>query len=508
VRHYGSLVHHPGNEALFRAIEMSAISTANGYPFHFHAEGVRGTGKTSIIRAARWVLPPIERVRGCIYNCDPERPHCPEHADLDREELERIGTERVPMPFLELSPSAKLGTVVGSIDLEAVSDPSRPRAALLPGTIPQCHRGILFVDEINRLADVAPELADVLLDVMGTRPGRIQIEETGIPRVELPVTISVWAASNPDEEPGPLEEIRKQLSDRFDLVVPVRRPTDPEHVERVLLTGLGAGAAEVACGSAIAGDAAAEVRGAELAVLGPRLVGVSVPRDIVSLVASLYTEFSLESLRAVEALAWAARLNALLEGRTAASREDVAQVVPLALSHRAGEQVVPRILSYLESRSAGESEAAEAGGTGASRQGEASRDGESDRCDRRIGAEESERSQGRATGVGLGVDSLKSLFRRACDAFGRARDSGGTARPGWGRGLDRARRGFETGAAGSGSTADAGPFEGLRSAGDRAGASPRHVVSPSRRARPLRQLLCSGGPAVRAPGETLGVEAD
>jgi len=53
---------------------------------------------------------------------------------------------------------------------------------MLPGTLPQAHRGIVLVDEVNRLADTAPELTDILLDAMGTKPGRVQIEETVYPR--------------------------------------------------------------------------------------------------------------------------------------------------------------------------------------------------------------------------------------------------------------------------------------------------------------------------------------
>ncbi|MDN5376498.1 MAG: magnesium chelatase subunit, partial [Thermacetogenium sp.] len=150
------------------------------------------------------------------------------------EEIAALGTEQIPVPFLEISHSAKIGTVAGTIDLGKLTNPSRPEAALLPGIIPQAHRGIVFVDEINRLADTSPEITDVLLDAMGTKPGRVQIEETGLPVVEVPVAVSVWAASNPDEEPGPLAEIRRQLSDRFDLVIPMGRPTTPEEVVDIL----------------------------------------------------------------------------------------------------------------------------------------------------------------------------------------------------------------------------------------------------------------------------------
>ena len=237
MQEYGSLIRHEGNRQLFEAVEMSIIAQLWGEPLHLHAEGVRGTGKTTILRAARRILPRIQRIRGCPYNCDPRAPHCPLHAHWDPERIAAHGTEWIPMPFREISPSAKVGTVIGSLDLARLTDGQRPEAALLPGTLAQAHRGIVLVDEINRLADVAPELADCLLDVMGTKPGRLQIEETGLPPVEIPVRVAVWAASNPDEEPGPLEEIRRQLSDRFDLVLDVRRPGEPWLVKRILLLG-------------------------------------------------------------------------------------------------------------------------------------------------------------------------------------------------------------------------------------------------------------------------------
>ncbi|HEY8488546.1 MAG TPA: AAA family ATPase [Thermaerobacter sp.] len=234
---YATLIRHEGNRHLFEAVEMSIIAQLWGEPLHLHAEGVRGTGKTTILRAARRILPRIERIRGCPYNCDPQAPHCPLHAHWTPDQIAAHGTEWIPMPFREISPSAKVGTVTGSLDLARLTDATRPEAALLPGTLAQAHRGIVLVDEINRLADVAPELADCLLDVMGTKPGRLQIEETGLPPVEIPVRVAVWAASNPDEEPGPLEEIRRQLSDRFDLVLDVRRPGEPWLVKRILMLG-------------------------------------------------------------------------------------------------------------------------------------------------------------------------------------------------------------------------------------------------------------------------------
>ena len=341
---YSKLVRHSGNDALFKAVEMSLLAAAAGRPAHLHAEGLRGTGKTSIMRAARQILPPIQRIKGCLYNCHPDHPHCPDHRDLDRQAIASLGLEWVPMPFLEISHSAKVGTVVGSIDLARLTRADRPQAAVLPGTLPQAHRGIVFVDEINRLAETSPELADVLLDVMGTKPGRVQIEETGVPTMEVPVQVSVWAASNPDEEPGPLEEIRRQLADRFDFAVAMARPSDLQVVEDILTL--------TETWDPVGVETDAQEARPDWAVRARQLPLVQATAGLKRLLAMLYTQFSLESLRAVEALYLGSRLHALTQGYREATVADLKAIAAMALRHRVDGDTLARILRFLADQEA------------------------------------------------------------------------------------------------------------------------------------------------------------
>jgi len=380
---YADLVRHPGNEGLHLALEISALGMARGHPMHVHAEGLRGTGKTTIIRAAAHLLPPIRRIAGCPYNCDPARPHCPLHRALAAEDLERLGTETVPAPFLEISPSAKIGTVVGSIDLGRLTDPSAPEAALLPGTLARAHRGVVFVDEVNRLADTGPELADALLDVMGTKPGRLQIEETGLPAVVIPCRATVWAASNPDEEPGPLADIRRQLADRFDLAVAMRRPAEPAAVVAVLgrdefveyagqrrrrpAAAHPAGDGDLAAAAFPDAEAAADPDAA--AGLRQQLHARAaqpvppLPVELRELLARIYCDFQVESLRAVQAWQSAARLLALRAGRPAAEYGDLQRSAPFALRHRLEPEELARLLDHLELGGAPAVESAALAGT-------------------------------------------------------------------------------------------------------------------------------------------------
>jgi magnesium chelatase subunit I len=347
VKAYTELIHHSGNKTLFRAVEMSILAMQVNRPLHIHVEGLRGTGKTTIMRAARDLLPPIQRICGCKYNCHPLHPHCPEHFNLTPDEITAIGIEQIPMPFLEISHSAKIGTVVGSIDLTKLTDAINPTACIMPGTIPQAHRGIIFVDEINRMADTSPDLADVLLDVMGTKPGRIQIEETGLPIVQIPVQVSIWSASNPDEEPGPLEHVRRQLSDRFDMVVRMGRPTEMDAVNNILQQSqtYRTNPRQVICPNPSTEIWQQQQR---LRTLSTVFDEVSMNDEIKNIIANIYLDYGLESLRAVEGMELGCRVHAALQGRKNVLVEDMTAIVPLVLAHRVDLTKLENILKYLD----------------------------------------------------------------------------------------------------------------------------------------------------------------
>lgn len=329
-------IKHQGNKDLFLAVEMSLISTLAGVPLHVHAEGLRGTGKTTVMRWARHAVPDIRQYKGCPYHCLPDYPHCPVHGGKGPAGAGMA--EDIPMPFIEIGHGAKLGTILGSIDLEKLTSGGRPEACILPGSIPMANRGIVFIDEVNRLAETAPEITDVLLSVMGTKPGRVKIEEVGLPACEVEVTASVWAASNPDEDPGPLEEIRRQLADRFDLVVPVQRPSDPAVIERLLLREGETSALEIAFG-----DIVEKAR---------RFGKTIVPQPILRYMAQLYVHRNVESLRAIEALELCSRLCAAMAGKDEVTFDEVSEVLPLVMRHRLEPLTLSEILKDVELRRA------------------------------------------------------------------------------------------------------------------------------------------------------------
>lgn len=361
MKNYIQLTRHSGNNALFLAVEMSLVSTLKGVPLHLHAEGLRGTGKTTIMRSAKQILPKITRIKGCLYNCDPNNPHCPQHKDMTPEEISKLETEEIPIPFLEISHSAKIGTVAGTIDLSKLTNSTTPEAALLPGILPQAHSGIIFIDEINRLADTSPEITDVLLDAMGTKPGRVQIEETGLPVVEVPVAASIWAASNPDEEPGPLAEIRRQLSDRFDLVIPMGRPSTAEEVVDILTSHDSNESTD-----SIDRELSAQEQN-QIDQLKTNLENIALqselamPDYLTGFLANLYINYNIESLRALEAIRQAAILHSSLRKRNQVMISDIITILPLVLYHRVSPAALTEIMNTVNNRMVGDNKKSEPG---------------------------------------------------------------------------------------------------------------------------------------------------
>ncbi|HEX9467378.1 MAG TPA: ATP-binding protein, partial [Acidimicrobiia bacterium] len=118
-------------------------------------------------------------------------------------------------PFVELPLGATEDRVLGSLDLAELLTSGTPRYR--PGLLAAAHGGVLYVDEINLLAD---HLVDVLLDVAVSGVNRVERE--GVSHAH-PARFVLVASMNPEEG-----ELRPQLLDRFGLAVEIEASNDPQ----------------------------------------------------------------------------------------------------------------------------------------------------------------------------------------------------------------------------------------------------------------------------------------
>ncbi|MEJ2058482.1 MAG: hypothetical protein P8X39_11665, partial [Desulfofustis sp.] len=156
-----------GQDKLKTALLLNAIDPAIGGVL---ISGHKGTGKSTAVRSLVNVLPPIEVVQDCPYNCSPtDIDHlcssCTE-AYLAGHPLKR--GER-PMPLIELPLSATEDRVIGTLHIEQVLKTGTRRFE--PGLLASANRGILYVDEVNLLDD---HLVDILLDAAASGINKVE----------------------------------------------------------------------------------------------------------------------------------------------------------------------------------------------------------------------------------------------------------------------------------------------------------------------------------------------
>ena len=171
--------------------------------------GDKGTAKSTAARALTDILPLIQRVPGCAFNCSPGTPcdHC---------EICRDGTavaQAAAVPFVTLPLGATEDRVLGTLDLERALKGAK--RAFQHGLLAAAHRGILYIDEVNLLPD---HLVDVLLDAAAMGVNSVQREGLSVTH---PARFTLIGTMNLEEG-----DLRPQLLDRFGLMVEVTAPRE------------------------------------------------------------------------------------------------------------------------------------------------------------------------------------------------------------------------------------------------------------------------------------------
>jgi magnesium chelatase subunit D len=278
--------------------------------------GEKGTAKSTAARALRDLLPRVAMVKGCPFHCDPQHvwadcPHCASSSAREAEDR--------PVPFVDLPLGATEDRVLGTLDFERALRESR--RAFQPGLLAEAHRGIVYIDEVNLLAD---HLVDVLLDAAAM--GVNTVEREGV-SVTHPARIVLIGTMNPEEG-----DLRPQLLDRFGLMASVTGPRDPEVRSEVVRRRLDY-ESDPARFVADWHDAQETLRGQVVA--GQQLLPrVRMDGGLVNLVSRLCCAMDVDGLRADLVLNKTARARAAWEGRGEVTLDDIRAAAELVLPHR------------------------------------------------------------------------------------------------------------------------------------------------------------------------------
>ncbi|KLO29605.1 magnesium chelatase [Mycolicibacter heraklionensis] len=302
-----------GLDDMALALVLSAISPGIGGVL---IRGEKGTAKSTLVRALAQVLPPIDVVAGDRFSSDPTEanplsPDGPFPSDA--------AVETRPVRLVELPVGATEDRVVGSIHLERAL--SAGAVDFEPGLLARANRGILYVDEVNLLAD---HLVDLLLDAAAM--GRLTVERDAV-SVTHAARFVIVGTMNPEEG-----ELRPQLLDRFGLTVEVSAPRDPVLRAEAVRRRLAFDADPDAFAAAYA--AAQDRLRARIRQAQDLLPQVALTDAALVKIGEICAAFDVDGLRGDIVCARTAVAHAAWQGRDAVTLEDLRVAARLALPHR------------------------------------------------------------------------------------------------------------------------------------------------------------------------------
>ena len=171
--------------------------------------GPKGAGKSLLVNSLERILPEIEVVDGCRYNCSPkDRTNMCQECRSRLQSGGELLTKKKKMCIVRLPIGATEDRILGGVDLEKAV--GLGFVVLQPGLLAEANRNILYVDQINLLSE---HLIDSLLDAAAS--GWTRVEREGL-STSHPSRFILIGSMNPEEG-----ELRPQIMDRFSLQAPV-----------------------------------------------------------------------------------------------------------------------------------------------------------------------------------------------------------------------------------------------------------------------------------------------
>ncbi len=309
-----------GLDKLKLAILINAINPKIG---GLLIRGPKGSGKSTVVRALADILPKITVVKDCLFNCNPYDPSnmCPKCSERYKN-AEKLTVEEREMVVVNLPLGSTEDRVIGSLDVEKAI--KYGIEALEPGILAEANQNILYVDEVNLLAD---HIADDLLDAAAT--GWNNVEREGI-SVSHPSRFIFIGTMNPEEG-----ELRPQLLDRFPLSVTVGSITSVEDRVEIVKRNMEFEANPEKFNEKCS-PLQEELR-SRITQAREVLKDVVIPDNLLESICKACLELKVDGLRPDLVIAKATSTLAAFENRTEVTLNDVLVAAELALSHRTRE---------------------------------------------------------------------------------------------------------------------------------------------------------------------------
>lgn len=281
--------------------------------------GEKGTAKSTAVRALAELLPEMESVKGCPFNCDPDgRVLCTDCRELLRAEG-RLEPQRGRMRVVELPLGITEDRLVGTLDIEHALQKGEKRFE--PGILADANRNFLYVDEVNLLED---HIVDLLLD--SAAMGVNTVEREGVSFTH-PAGFILVGTMNPEEG-----DLRPQLLDRFGLCVRVLTIMDrTQWIE--ILKRKAAFDADLRTFAEARREEQEEMVG-RIESARARLESIDASDEVLERIVGITASLNLDGHRADIVMMKAARALAAFRGKKKIEPSDIADAARPALYHR------------------------------------------------------------------------------------------------------------------------------------------------------------------------------
>jgi magnesium chelatase subunit I len=286
-----------GQEELKTALIINVIDPGVG---GLLVMGEKGTAKSTAVRALAELLPELETVRDCRFNCEPYGILC------------STCRERTAQGALPASPKR-----MRVVELPLGITEKRFEAGLLA----DANRNFLYVDEVNLLED---HIIDLLLD--SAAMGVNTVEREGI-SFSHPARFILVGTMNPEEG-----DLRPQLLDRFGLCVQVRGLHVKE--ERIEILKRKAAFDDDPSSFAENWKGEQEELAARIVTARERLSQVVLDDSALESIVAITTALRLDGHRPDIVIMKAARALAAYRGLSKVGSAEIRDAAGVALSHR------------------------------------------------------------------------------------------------------------------------------------------------------------------------------
>ncbi len=306
-----------GQSRLKLALILNAIDPSIGGVL---LSGPKGTGKSLTVRAFAEILPEVEAVENCTFNCNPEDPTnlCDSCRSGFLEDMSLPKIKR-RMRVVQIPIGATEDRVIGTMDVEKAM--REGLKALQPGLLAEANQNILYIDEVNLLPD---HLVDSILDSASS--GWNFVEREGI-SVSHPSRFILVGTMNPEEG-----SLRPQIADRFGMKAHAENLMNPE--ERMEIIKRNEDFAKDPLAFCEKYKQQQEELRKKVEAARNLLPQVNIPEKILESIAKVCTSLEVDGYRPDIVTLKASRALAALEGRTTLQPVDVLTAAELTLSHR------------------------------------------------------------------------------------------------------------------------------------------------------------------------------